>query len=699
MQSSIRNVLVLSALAGAAAIASGCEGAKQTEYVAGISTQVQVPRDLRTIRIDIAVGGSITFCRSYKVYDGRVQLPRSLGAFPVRTDAARLAEPVTVTVTGFTEEVETGNQIFDCIGTVTPGENARILRRSRQPYVKDEILFLPLALRYSCFDKDCESGTSGEKTCKGGRCVDAVIDPRALPRFSHDLVDGTGASCFNARLCLGRDAETGVTAAPAAISLNAEDCTYGVLGSKDLPPPAFGDPPPAEEIPNWEGVNVEITYDGGASREILDKDPDEGFVVFDPNKPQQFRLAPGLCDMVRGYDAELLAQLEAEGDPDAMAKAKTKHRITAVRASGTCRAKSPYQPLCEHDQLAAMGVGADGVAPGPVPASCTATELTPAASVLMVLVDDTDNHSIFFTGKGDDTAQGPGQTADSVLVNLALDDPAFSQTDVGLTFFPGGADASTCEPITRAVEPAISRTAKKDIVELFAARAADPSILKPAGTPVDLRAALDDTFALLESAAFSSYHKRAVVVLGNRGFAGNAPPAAACGGSPEDRAAAAHASGIGTYVVLLARDDDTQPPPTAEQELGPAHQLALAGGSEGAYDARTDKLLAQQGFQKLVADIATCAYDAPAALAPQTPLTYSDPVLGTTHTIAHDPACTEAGDAGNGWAQDGAGRVYLCGDACGTYRTVLQTAAAFAAQHLQPSLAVPLFAHEPGCAP
>ncbi len=684
----IRRALSLTSACGIItvfALGSGCEGAQQTEYVAGVSTQVRVPRDLRTVRVEISVGGVNVFCRGYRVYDGKVQLPRSLGAFPVSADSARIAEPVTFTVTGFTEDLDSGNPLLECgVGTITPGENARILRRSRQPYVKDEILFLPIALRFSCFDKDCETGSGGTKTCKAGRCVDASTDPATLPPFSEDLVDGRGGNCFDTELCLGRSDANPLGTAPAAIVVNADDCTYAVAGSKDVPPKLIDDGAPAlPPIPNWDGVNVEVIYDGGFNREILDKDPEEGFFVPDPAKPQQFRLAPGLCDMVKGVDPE--------GKP-------TVHRVTAVRAGGTCRAKSKFQPLCAEDQLTAMGVDPSGSTPDTAEAQCTPTQLDPAQAVLMVLVDDTENHSIFFTGKGDDQAESSGTSADSVLVNLALDDPAFARTDIGLSFYPGGTAPATCEATVRNVEPTISEAARDTIVTLFEERGKNEALLKPADTPVDLRRALDDAYTFLGGQKYANYYRRAVVVLGNRGFAGNAPNAE-CGGTPAERAGTAFDNErVSTYVVLLARDDEP-PAKLPETELVPAQLLAQAGHTPGAYDARSDKIEAQNAFRQIVADLATCVYDGLDPLPNDVSLSYSDPVTGTTHVITKDAACVNDGAAANGWGQDAQNRIYLCGEACSTYRNVLRTAALFSVIYNQPPTAVPVFQHEPGCTP
>ena len=103
LRSSTRSALTLGAFAATALVWSGCEAKKQTEYVAGVSTQVQVPRDLKAIRVDVSVGGVVQFCRGYRVYDGKVQLPRSLGEFPSQGKPG--PDPITVTVSGFTEEL------------------------------------------------------------------------------------------------------------------------------------------------------------------------------------------------------------------------------------------------------------------------------------------------------------------------------------------------------------------------------------------------------------------------------------------------------------------------------------------------------------------------------------------------------------------------------------------------------------------
>ena len=49
------------------------------------------------------IGGAVVHCRTYKVYDGKVQLPRSLGSF---SQNGNTGDPVTFTVLGFTQQSE-----------------------------------------------------------------------------------------------------------------------------------------------------------------------------------------------------------------------------------------------------------------------------------------------------------------------------------------------------------------------------------------------------------------------------------------------------------------------------------------------------------------------------------------------------------------------------------------------------------------
>ena len=71
-----------------------------TEIVAGMTTQMQVPKELKSVGVVVSLGGQLIFCQSYPVADGSVRLPSTLGVAP-QEDREGVIEPVTVSVLGF----------------------------------------------------------------------------------------------------------------------------------------------------------------------------------------------------------------------------------------------------------------------------------------------------------------------------------------------------------------------------------------------------------------------------------------------------------------------------------------------------------------------------------------------------------------------------------------------------------------------
>lgn len=674
MRSIVTKTLTLGLLGAAALAWSACEPAKQTQYVAGISTQVQVPRDLKTVRVDVTVGGIVTFCQAYRVYDGKVILPRSLGTYPV--DVGKVDAPVTISVVGFTEEFDEGNPAMGNCTSVAPkvGSNGiRVLRRSRQPYLKDQTLFLPMGLKFGCWDTDCETGSGNEKTCKAGRCYDASIDPKTLVPFSPDLVDGSGGGCFSASQCLG-DA-----AVPPAV-VNPDDCTYAIPNTPSSPPAAVPNP---ISTPG-DGINVEVTFDGGAVSEVLDRDDQEGFFIPDPTKPQQFRLAPGLCDMVKG-----------EGpDPQDPSKTRaTPHRVTGVRASAFCRSKVASQPLCQDDQLKRMGLDANGISPkSGVPDKCQARELPPSASVLVILADDTIGNKDLY------------EDAELKYLDSALKDPAFAKTDVGLAYYPGG-DVACPAPGTNPTTILENARAKQQ--EIFQSLKTHP-VRSVANEPPQLAGKLQSVYQFLEGPQFKDYNKRAVLVLGNRAFNANA-----CGTTPFALSSAAQtaSSPVDTYALLFTFD-----PSAAHDKTDPVQVQAITEAQQisagKVWDARGDVSNKAQAFgalQKITQDLATCVYDVPTSgptFDTNSTLAYTDQIAVPAKPsvkIAFNAGCTSDTSTASGWNffTDASGnkRIRVCGDACGQYRNALSAAQQYAALYLQPSQAVPMFWYNNPCSP
>lgn len=687
-----RSVILGTCLVSAAAW-SGCEAKQATEYVTGISTQVTVPRDLKAVRVEVTVGGVAQFCQGYRVYDGKVQLPRSLGTF-ANSDRAITSGPITYTIAGVTDPDTDNNFFANCAQAKVTENNVRILRRSRQPYIRDEILFLPMPLKFACYDKAC----GDEETCKGGKCVSATLTEEqaraAFPRYSPDLVDGTGGGCFPAQLCMGSELP--------AVVVDTDACEFAVAASSSAPPPIdpLVDPfRPACTAPSgcasgvcnaglcdalppntpWAGVNVEVVYDGGLNREILDIDPEEGFFIPDPTKPQRFKLAPGLCEMVKGKDAG--------GNP-------TAHRITAIRASGTCQSKRLVQPLCAADQLARMGVDPNGIAVNPNPPNdCHSVELKPPHAALMVVVDNTSANSAFYNA------------GELKAIEFPLSDPAFEKTDLGLMYAPGALACAPDGAPTLALESTTSVRGK--LIDNFLAFAQNPASL--ATGDVSFEGALSRSYKLLGGLSNEEYFRRAVVVIGNHDF--NAEQCSGIAGKPADLALAARTAPsdptkpINTYVIQLTKKQGTDLADPIEPGV---LELATAGSENPPNpDARGTKKNAKDAFQKVINTLATCVYDVPNdASAPglEAVVSFSDPLLGTTTKIQPNAACSGDGVSGEGWgygtvSPTGKKRIYLCETSCNTYRNVLATASDFALLYQQPPFAVPIFAHAASCDP
>jgi hypothetical protein len=346
------SIFVLGTLAAlSVSFVHGCSDPKPaTQFTVGVVSQIQVPRDLRSVRIIAQVGGTVPFCQTYPVVDGSARLPQSLALAP--SSASSPTTPVTVTVVGFDQDAEAADgNVYVCaappIANDGKPDTGRILRRSRQPYVAQKNLYVPMALRYSCYGKPCGDG----ETCKGGACVPADVDVSKLPAYSRDLLFGDTNTCFDPIACLG-DA-VGVSV------IDENNCVYEV-------PSGSG----AREV----GMNVRVLYDGFRD-EILDYDAEEGFFLPDASKPNRFQLAPNVC---------------AAGKSGA-------RKIVNVNASRTCATKNVYQPICAAaptplvptpsalyilmDQAPSMGEYIGGKSGGPMPE-------TPIDDVLRVALAD-----------------------------------------------------------------------------------------------------------------------------------------------------------------------------------------------------------------------------------------------------------------------------------------------------------------------
>ena len=630
----------------------GCESQKQTELVAGISTQVQVPRDLKTVQVSVAVEGTVTFCKNYLVYDGKVQLPRSLGALP----RSAAGTPVVISVTGFTagdadDPSTPAGQIaqspgYGCAvpasvgGSLNSGGGARVLRVSRQPYSPNQILFVPMPLKFSCFDVACGNSIS-EKTCKAGRCVDASSQVTALTEYNDNLLYGGDGTCFALDTCFSDQ-----VSAPA-LTVDDAQCIYalpGAIGGPPLPEGVSIPQAPGGLTLPADGLNVRVAFDSGLGSEILDLDKEEGFFVPDAKKPQIFQLAPGLCDLVHG----------AAGSP---------HRITSVSVNPVCRPKLASQSICAADQLKLMGANPDGTVSNPQSGTCSSAALKPVASGVEFVIDPTKSATDFLAAAG------------SLLAKK--NDPAFANLKVGFHFMPV-ASSGTCPSTLSPMLPDKGLTP----VSALQVNAADYNF-DPTWTVPNQILGLETAYGELGGA--DGIVNKSVIVIANKGFT----PSPACtdpqmAGAQKLPADIINAhKDIPTTVVEIGSgaEDPCNNGTTAGKAL--ANAVSSSGGQ--CYNASVNSTAAQSAIIRAFTASATCTYtapnSAPDAFSTSSELWFSNPsFLGNTNVVTHaagkDATACHAG--GEGWVLDAKGNIVLCKSSCDAYQNALQAAALLA---------------------
>ncbi len=648
-------------------IGPGCGRQHATEIVPGVMSQVQVPRDLQSIRVDVWASGVQKFCQYYSVFDGTVRLPRTLGLTP----AAGPSETVTVEIRGYTVDptmADQGASNGECSGLATtslknPGNSPpngssaptipRVLRRSIQSYVDQSQIFLPMPLRYSCFDTDCcgtdaTCATGLTQTCKGGTCVDAHTDPATLVDFDESLVFGDTSLCFSPMRCMPPAASF------PAVAVDANNCVYGFPVAP--PPGAAGN------------MNVKVFYrdmlypaNGGAPQmlnageaEILDLDPQEGFTLVQGQA--QFKLAPGLCTMAKNF----------ANPPPPSPNEVIQREISDIQVTALCPPKTLLQPICAGETTSTMtsnlpdgGTSTDG--------GCNvANTLNPSPSAVYILMDDSMSMAPEF-------GMGPFQD----VLGFSLTDPAFRNTYVAFSFFPHA--MNTCPTAPTSYAPMIPFGLAASVKPMVATALNKSPLTIEANLYLDvamtggMNGAYGAVTTFVQSMAFPTINRAAVMFLLNRHLR---DPTTSCNPSASYSTLAMSAltapTPVYTYVVVLNPTDPSVM--VSEYDL-----ITTAGGTGTAKDATTPANGAI-AFEQIVADLGTCLYDAGGTQLTDV-IGYNDPLKGF-QTLTRDPSCTAKtagpGPTGVGWNLDGK-QVAICGTACTQLRQALATATGAAA--------------------
>jgi hypothetical protein len=607
---------------------AGCSPETPTEIVAGVSTQLQVPKYLKTVGVVVRLGGRLIFCESYAVHDGTVTLPSTIGAAPPSDADSAPTDPVTVQVLGFQDDQP--NFSTDCV--VSPnGEDDQVLvlRRRRLPYVDGRIVYLPMKLKESCLNVQC----GDDQTCIGGVCEDAAIDPAILPDYRDSLIFGNTNTCFSVERCLPEPR------LPVALE-NLDDCTFRVLLPEGVPAPEPGN------------LNVQIIY-RTLGTEVLDLDDKEGFILHDPDDSLTFRLAPNLCE----------SNFKAG-------------KIIAVSAAAFCPPKLEFQPICTAD-LKEIQAGINIFNQGFEGQCVTDAPLKQTESALYVLLDSSKAMGEFY---GPDGLQ--------FALETTLKNPIAARTQIGFSPLPDpGCSANFAMPLIAFSDvSAVRQPIAAFVGDTSNVRNDDPIL----GLDNAMTGAYSALAALTPSES-AQFNRRALVVIGNRDLLQScgAEPATLAANALSDPNNSIHTYVVA--LEAPAGTTQLGDPATDGGAIatagGTVLSNAIADPSEGPLAVQ--KIVNDLGSCVYDQPIANMA---PVPVPDNATLTYMspDPNALVRADVAHNTQCTEStANTGSGWNNDG-NRVRICGSDCQDLRKALTDLATGYAFLGQPAPAIPM---------
>jgi hypothetical protein len=660
---------------------SACTADRPTGVVAGMSTQMLIPRDLRAIRILAkATSGALIFDQTYVVADGKVSLPATLTFAPA--DGVGRGQSILISILGYEVEPEEEVRARDPL-PVSMREAAapRILRRVVLGYDQGRVAYLPLNLSYSCLGVQCDR--VGE-TCVAGKCVNQALDVATLPTYVEGLFEANSEACFDATRCMSAMMPAQLANVPdmnAGVSASVLDrCTFR-MPAKDAEGRSLS-------IPAGTPINVRVVFgranDDAASSmpraEILDYGSD-GFTVPDPSQPEVFRLSPGLCDAANAARSSNLTT-EVYIAPTAFCRDGS-----CTPAMPLCATKLPTQSLCDHDLAKTGPAGTGG-------SSCQEKALTPSPSVMGLLIDRRD------------TLRGPlTSPAFSTLIGLPLSGSLLRKTQVAVAFTPPRGTGNACSNAlvtslyrtpgnfdTLGVDagkpvfgigwtPAASAVSSFSALQRVTNLLAGPAF--PFGTPEYIndyegfmqanpagfdRALASGGFyeAIREKVASDQAAKGALFVIGSRDFAGTCD-------TGNGAVAAAGAALTNTTTPLATYVLDIRDSNKFADLAGFAQQaraLATAGGTEAfianGEDGGEMTMKGLEALTRAAVDVATCTYEPDSGLATTSALHYMD-LEQKLVSIPGNPSCS----GGVGWKSEG-NRVKLCETSCNDYRAVVR---------------------------
>jgi hypothetical protein len=608
----------------------GCDGTqKPTQIVAGVTTQLLVPRDIKSIGLVVQFDGKLHLCTSFPVRNGRVDIsdgaliPFTSGLIKEQTKSA-----ITVTILGFrynATDFETTCLTTGRLPQVGEGGVA-IFNRARVPYVDSRVISLLLKLSIMCRGVKCEDEAL---TCVAGECIPADIDPTTLPDYSPDHFNPDSSTCFPAFTCMqdniaaqgGIPVRAAIPNVPGGIRLKEVDATNCIFESELPAAAATG------------SFNVRATFGDTLEQEILDFGQPDGFSIpSGAGSAQRFQLAPGVCKL---YSAGKIVRLEA---------------------TKSCpQSKGAYQSICRSDLDRILS----GEYLGLEPDECSLGKLDAAPRGIVLLLPRAPSFRVKVESGELDALFGAFKDASYLKATLAGSmqypspgaETCGSQATAMTTL---AAPAHTSFRRLSAFQTALT-TSLQQPQDSAATRFLNVALASAAAAPGQTGA-----FESGQRVAFDRYDVFVVAQeLGTTCANGQTIEEAA---ALLDGTASVHGIAVG-----FANNN----PPVDPEVLRP---IVSSDGALVDYTASGDAAKEQAALRRVAEVIATgtCYLKTKASPADLKRLQFLDSASGVPSFITRNDACTPATQAtGSGFGVTADGKVTVCGDDCARLRTAL----------------------------